>query len=156
VQLLLNYSTRLLAVFLILVRGIALPFLMEMRAIAADSVRARFLSWIMLAASINVTGEYYLYQAFWMTYVRPFFVPSVMTYPDFAVWMTAFIDAIIIYSGMTYSTRRIVRHFQANLKTKRYRNQIAAFRGSVRRDTIFVYFFYWCLAGFATFLLFEP
>jgi hypothetical protein len=53
VQLLLNYSTRVLAAFLILVGGIALLFLMEMRTIASNSVRARFLSWIMLAKRLR-------------------------------------------------------------------------------------------------------
>jgi hypothetical protein len=157
VQLLLNYSTRLLAVFLILVGGIALPFLMEMRAIASDSVRTRLLSWTMLVASITVTGEYYLYHAFWMTYAKSFFVPSVMTYPDYAVWMTALIDVIVIFSVMTYATHRIIRHFQANLKTKSYRNQIPSLREWVARDyQLRVFLLYWALGWIATTLLYAP
>jgi hypothetical protein len=155
VQLLLNYSTRLLAAFLILVGGTALPFLMEMKAIASDSVRTRLLSWTMLVASITVTGEYYLYHAFWMTYAKPFFVPSVMTYPDYAVWMTAFIDVAVIFPVMTYASHRIIRHFQANLKAKSYRNQIPSLREWVGRDQLRVFFLYWALAWFATALLFP-
>jgi hypothetical protein len=156
VQLLLNYSTRLLAVFLILVGGIALPFLIEMRAIASDSVRTRLLSWTMLVGSIAITGEYYLYHAFWMTYARPFFVPSFMTYPDYAVWMTSFIDVIIILSVMTYASHRIIRHFRANLKTKSYRNQIPSLREWVGRDQLRVFFLYWFLTFVAMILLFWP
>ena len=155
IELLQNYSTRLLAVFLILVGGVVLPFLTEMRAIATDSVRTRLLSWTMLVASIIVTGEYYLYHAFWMTYAKPFFVPSVMTYPDYVVWVTAFIDVIVILSVLTYATHRIIRHFKANLKTKSYRNQIPSLREWVVRDQLKVFFLYWALAGFATALLFP-
>lgn len=153
VQLLLNYSSRLLAAFLILVGGIALPFLMHERAIASDSVRTRLLSWTMLVGSITVTGEYYLYYAFWMTYARPFFVPSIMTYPDYAVWMTGFIDAIVILSVMTYATHRIIRHFRANLKTKSYRNQIPT-QLEWRRQQLGVFFLYWFLTFIPMTLLF--
>lgn len=157
VQLLLNYSTRLLGIFLILLGGIVLPYLVEMRGVASDSVRARCLSWIMLTASIIVTGEYYLYHAFWMVYAMPFFVPSVMSYPDYAVWFTALIDTIIILVGMTYAASRVIRYFRTNLKRKSYRNQIPTLRSFfMGRDWLLVYGLYWSLAGFATGLLFTP
>jgi len=85
---------------------------MAMKAFASDSVKTRLLSWTMLVASITISGEYYLYYAFWLTYAKPFFVPSVMTYPDYAVWNDGVYRCGSILSVLTYSTHRIIRHFK--------------------------------------------
>jgi hypothetical protein len=153
---LLNYSTRLLGTFLILLGGVVLPYIVEMRAIASDSIRARCLSWTMLAASIIVTGEYYLYRAFWMVYAMPFFVPSVMSYADYAVWFTALIDVMIIFVGMRYAASRVIRYFRTNLKGKFYRSQVLTLSYSMRRDWLMVFFLYWFLAMIAMALLPTP
>jgi hypothetical protein len=154
-QLFSNFSTRILAIFLILVGSVILPFLTAMKAFASDSVKTRILSWTMLVASITVTTEAYLYHEFWMKYAQPFFVPSLMTHLDYNVWMTSFIDVIVIFSILTYSTRRIIRYFQENLTTKFYRNQIPD-KEWVRRNRLKVFFIYWALAGFALILYFAP
>jgi hypothetical protein len=154
-QLFSGFSTRILGVLLILVGSVILPFLTAMKAFASDSVKTRILSWAMLVGSITVSTELYLYHEFWMKYAQPFFVPSVMTHADYNVWMTSFIDVIVIFSILTYSTRRIIRYFQRNLTTKFYRNQIPD-REWVRRNRLKVFFIYWGLSGFALFLYFAP
>jgi hypothetical protein len=154
-QLFSNFNTHVLAAFLILIGSIALPFLVALKAFVSDSVRTRLLSWTMLVASITISGEYYLYYAFWLAYAKSFLVPSLMTYPDYAVWVTVLIDVLIIYSVLTYSTRRIIHYLQGNLKTKFYRNQIPP-REWVRRNQFKVFLIYWILAGFAMTLFFAP
>jgi hypothetical protein len=156
VQLLLGYSARLLGIFLILLGGIILPYLVETRGIASDSARARCLSWIMVTASIIVTGEYYLYFAFWRGYAMPFFVPSVMSYPDYAYLFTPLIDTIVITVGMNYAASRVIRYFRTNLKRKSYRDQIPTLHSCfVGRDSLLVFWPYWVLAAVSMALLFK-
>lgn len=156
IQLFLSYNSRLLAVFLILLGGIVLPLVFEIKGIVTKGARSRCLSWIMVITSMIVTGENYLYHAFWMTTVRPLFVPSVMTNADYAVWFTGFVDAIVIYSGMRYSTNRIVHTFRANLKTKGYRSQLPVHFNLNERNMQAILLFYLGLAAFSTFILFAP
>jgi len=108
-----NYSAPFLAIFVVLLTGLVLPFVVEISAVVSASARRRFLSWVMLITCVLVMTADYVADAFLMRGVDPS--------------LTGIPSGLIIWYTVRYFAGRLSRYFQANLKTKLYRAQIAAF-----------------------------
>jgi hypothetical protein len=137
-----NYSARLLAIFVVLLTGLVLPFVVEISAVVSASARRRFLSWVMLMTSMLVMTADYVADAFLMRGVAPS--------------LTGIPSGLIIWYTVRYSAGRLSRYFQANLRSKSYRAQIAAFTSTwgLKRDVLTILFFY-LFVGVVVGILFQ-
>ena len=150
--LLMDFNTRILSVFLLLLGTLVLPFVVEILGIISESAKIRFYSWAMIILCICGTANTYLYGGVLRPLLRTVLVPYVMSLSDFML-LTGLVISLITYGSMHYALRRLSRHFRANLKSELYREQIPDFHNGVGRTLFSMYIGYTAVGFFAIWYL---
>jgi hypothetical protein len=151
-QLLIGFNMHILAVLLLLVGVLVLPFVIEIWGIMSESVKLRFYSWTMVILCMIATGTIYLYGGILRVYLRPLLVPRSMSLGNF-ILLSSVIDGLITLEGMRQSIRRLIRHFLTNLKGKSYRADVPVFHDGMGWNFILIYVFYLCVEFSAVWFL---